>query len=336
MVENVLNDAKTKQPKLFTQFMHVVDRNELSHAYLFTGEDGAGQFAVAMGIAMRLFCTNVQDGMPCGQCAECTRIMNHDHPDVVITKPDGLSIKVDQIRHVKSEFTKSAMEGSKKIFIISAADKMTTGAANSLLKFIEEPTGNVVSFLISQNRNLLLPTIVSRTQVVEFPSLDKHQMMAELRQSGALPSQVNLLMAMTNSLTEVKKWLTDNWFTSLQQAVCKWFGYLVKENPMAMPYIQMSLMPLITSRERQRVALSMMIDLFDEVLELKFDTLTKDAVKFPEIEAETNRAAQNWSSDQLMAMLDELLNTHGSMAVNVNFQNIIEAVTLKILTIMKS
>ena len=194
----------------------------------------------------------------------------------------------------------------------------------------------MVSFLISQNRNLLLPTIVSRTQVVEFPSLDKHQMMAELRQSGALPSQVNLLMAMTNSLTEVKKWLTDNWFTSLQQAVCKWFGYLVKENPMAMPYIQMSLMPLITSRERQRVALSMMIDLFDEVLELKFDTLTKDAVKFPEIEAETNRAAQNWSSDQLMAMLDELLNTHGSMAVNVNFQNIIEAVTLKILTIMKS
>lgn len=116
MSDNIASDAKIKQPKLFEQFMRLVDRNELSHAYLFTGEDGAGQNAVAMGVAMRLFCTNVKDGYPCGKCAECTRIMNHDHPDVVITKPDGLSIKVDQIRHVKSEFTKSAMEGSKKSF----------------------------------------------------------------------------------------------------------------------------------------------------------------------------------------------------------------------------
>ncbi len=113
MEQNIVNVAETKQPTIFKQFMNLVKRNELSHAYLFTGEDGAGQFSVAMGVAMRLFCTNVQNGMPCGQCPECRRIMNYDHPDVVMTKPDGLSIKVDQIRHVKSEFTKSAMENQK-------------------------------------------------------------------------------------------------------------------------------------------------------------------------------------------------------------------------------
>ncbi|MFD1123989.1 DNA polymerase III subunit delta' [Lentilactobacillus raoultii] len=335
MAENVLNEAKIKQPKLFHQFMHVIDRNELSHAYLFTGEDGAGQEAVAIGIAMRLFCTNLQDGYPCGKCPECTRIMNHDHPDVVMTKPDGLSIKVDQIRHVKSEFTKSAMEGAKKVFIISDAEKMTTSAANSLLKFIEEPTGNVVSFLLSQNRHLILPTIVSRTQVVEFPSVGKDIMAKELRESGILPSQVNLLMSLTNSLSEVQSWQADNWFTSLQQAISKWFDYLVKGNPMAMPAIQMTLMPLITGKERQRVALSIMISIFDEVLEIKYHTLKKTAVKFPEIAADTQQAAQKWSSTQLMAMLGDLLETHRSMAVNVNFQNIIESVTLKMLAIVK-
>lgn len=118
MEHDIVNVAQTKQPAIFTQFMNLVKNNELSHAYLFTGEDGAGQFSVAMGVAMRLFCTNVQNGMPCGKCAECVRIMNYDHPDVVVTKPDGQSIKIDQIRHVKSEFTKSAMEGSKKVFII--------------------------------------------------------------------------------------------------------------------------------------------------------------------------------------------------------------------------
>lgn len=336
MSDNIASDAKIKQPKLFEQFMRLVDRNELSHAYLFTGEDGAGQNAVAMGVAMRLFCTNVKDGYPCGKCAECTRIMNHDHPDVIITKPDGLSIKVDQIRHVKSEFTKSAMEGSKKVFIISDADKMTTGAANSLLKFIEEPTGNVVSFLISQNRNLILPTIVSRTQVVEFPSIGKDVMNQELRKSGILPSQINLLMSMTNSLSEIKRWQADNWFSSLQEVVSKWFGYLVKGNLMAMPYIQMALMPLITNKERQQVALSMMIGVFDETLEIKYGTLKKDTTKFPDIISETKQAAQEWSSDQLMTMLEELLNTRGSLMVNVNFQNVIESVTLKMLTIVKS
>ncbi len=114
MEHDIVNVAQTKQPAIFTQFMNLVKNNELSHAYLFTGEDGAGQFSVAMGVAMRLFVRMSKMGCHVEKCAECVRIMNYDHPDVVVTKPDGQSIKIDQIRHVKSEFTKSAMEGSKK------------------------------------------------------------------------------------------------------------------------------------------------------------------------------------------------------------------------------
>ncbi|MFT8907650.1 MAG: DNA polymerase III subunit delta' [Lentilactobacillus diolivorans] len=337
MAEEIAKTARVKQPALFKQFMGLVTKNELSHAYLFTGEEGAGQFAVAMGVAMRLFCTNVtEDGYPCGQCPECQRIMNHDHPDVVITEPDGQSIKVDQIRHVKSEFTKSAMEGSKKVFIISDADKMTTGAANSLLKFIEEPTGNVVSFLISKNRNLVLPTIISRTQVVEFPSLSKDLMIGELKKGGVLPSQINLLISMTNSLSEIEGLVKDNWFASVQEVVEKWFVYLVKENLMAMPYIQMALMPLITSKERQRIIISMMISAFNDVLEVKYDTLSQDKIKYPAVIDQTRQAANEWTDKQLLSMLDELLDMNHSMMANVNFQNIVEAATLKVLTMAKS
>ncbi|MDH5107816.1 DNA polymerase III subunit delta' [Lentilactobacillus kefiri] len=336
MEHDIVNVAQTKQPAIFTQFMNLVKNNELSHAYLFTGEDGAGQFSVAMGVAMRLFCTNVQNGMPCGKCAECVRIMNYDHPDVVVTKPDGQSIKIDQIRHVKSEFTKSAMEGSKKVFIISEAEKMTTGAANGLLKFIEEPTGNVVSFLISKNRNLVLPTIISRTQVVEFPSLSKKLMVKELQPSGVKPSEVNLMISITNSLDQIKGWLKDDWFASTQKMLEKWFIYLVKDNTMAMPFIQMSLMPLITNKDRQRIVISMMLSLFDDVLETKYGTLAEERVKYPSILEQTKLAASKWRNDQILKMLDELLDVNKSMAVNVNFQNIIEALTLKILEISKS
>lgn len=285
---------------------------------------------------MRLFCTNVQNGMPCGKCSECVRIMNYDHPDVVITKPGGQSIKVDQIRHVKSEFTKSAVEGSKKVFIISEAEKMTTSAANGLLKFIEEPTGNVVSFLISKNRNLVLPTIISRTQVVEFPSLSKKLMVKELQSSGVKPSEVNLMISITNSLDQIKEWLKDDWFASTQKMLEKWFSYLVKGNHMAMPFIQMSLMPLINTKQRQRIVISMMLSLFDDVLEMKYGTLAEDRVKYPAVLEQTRQAASEWNNGQILRMLDELLNMNSSMAVNVNFQNIIESVTLKILEIGKS
>ncbi|GAA2973597.1 DNA polymerase III subunit delta' [Lentilactobacillus parakefiri] len=336
MEHDIVNVAQTKQPTIFTQFMNLVQNNELSHAYLFTGEDGAGQFSVAMGVAMRLFCTNVQNGVPCGKCPECVRIMNHDHPDVVITEPDGQSIKVDQIRHVKSEFTKSAMEGSKKVFIISEAEKMTTGAANSLLKFIEEPTGNVVSFLISKNRNLVLPTIISRTQVVEFPSLSKKLMVQELQNSGVKPSEVNLMISITNSLDQINQLSKDDWFASMQRLLEKWFTYLVQEDNMAMPFIQMSLMPLITNKDRQRIVISMMLSLFDDVLEMKYGTLADDQVKYPAILAKTKLAADQWDNDKLLTMLDEVLDMNSRMAVNVNFQNIVEDLTLKILAIGQS
>ena len=105
---------------------------------------------------MRLFCQNPDDqGFPCGVCNECRRIIEKEHPDVVEIEPDGQSIKVDQVRFLKSEFSKSAVEGNQKVFIIFAAETMTTSAANSLLKFIEEPVGNTVAFLITSNRNLI-------------------------------------------------------------------------------------------------------------------------------------------------------------------------------------
>ncbi len=55
MEQNIVNVAETKQPTIFKQFMNLVKRNELSHAYLFTGEDGAGQFSVAMGLPCGFF-----------------------------------------------------------------------------------------------------------------------------------------------------------------------------------------------------------------------------------------------------------------------------------------
>lgn len=133
----------------------------LAQSYLFVGPKGAGKLALAEWIALRLFCQHVQDGAPCGECPECERILNHNHPDVMMLKTSTQSIKVDDIRNLKQEMSKTGVEGNQRVFIVEDADKMTAGAANSLLKFFEEPVPGMTVILTATAKNQLLPTITS-------------------------------------------------------------------------------------------------------------------------------------------------------------------------------
>lgn len=334
MANDVLKIVTERQPQVFDQFMKIIDNNELSHAYLFTGEEGAGEFEVALGIAMRLFCENVKDGKPCGVCHECQRILNYDNPDVVIERTDDRSIKVDQIRRIKDEFSKSAVEGSKKVFIISGAEKLTSGAANSLLKFIEEPIGEVVTILITQNKNLVLPTIVSRTQVIEFPQLDRNDFLKQIRAAGITPSSANLMLSLTNDISEMTSWSQDGWFENAQAAVGQWFKYVVRGDAMSFAFIQTKLLGIVTNREEQSVIIAMMVQIFSEPMELKY--LGNDVErKFPQISDSIDQATDKLSASQLTSSLELLLKMSSSLNGNINFQNILEETTLKLLDIVK-
>ena len=137
MAEQGQTRTEKLQPAIITRFQKILLNKELAHASLFVGPGGSGKMSIAQWLSLRLFCLHPQDNKPDLTCDECQRILSGNHPDIVYAAPEGRQIKVDEIRHLKAEFSKSAVEGNKKIFIIKDADKMTNGAANSLLKFIE-------------------------------------------------------------------------------------------------------------------------------------------------------------------------------------------------------
>lgn len=109
--------AERLQPLIVKQLQTVIKNHELAHAYLFVGPTGSGKSQLAMWLALRLFCLHLQNGEPDLTCPECQRILSGNHPDVVVAKPEGRQIKVDEIRHLKDEFTKSAVEGLSLIHI---------------------------------------------------------------------------------------------------------------------------------------------------------------------------------------------------------------------------
>ncbi|MBN1594923.1 DNA polymerase III subunit delta' [candidate division FCPU426 bacterium] len=143
-----------------------------AHAYLFTGPEGVGKRTAALSLAQALNCPSPQAGDACGVCLACRKIQEAIHPDVHWIVPDGQNIKIEQIReHMQREAFLKPLEGRTKFFGIDPAEALTTEAANSLLKLLEEPPQDVVVVLLSNQPFLLLETVRSRCQEVRFHPL---------------------------------------------------------------------------------------------------------------------------------------------------------------------
>lgn len=158
---------------------------KLSHAYIFSGPSGSGRRQVALKLAQAVFCTSPLRDDACGECVECRKVEHGNHPNLVRIEPDGASVKIEQIRELQRELGYRASGDQKKIYIINQADRMTVQAANSLLKFLEEPGPDIMAVLITENGQALLPTIQSRAQWIPFVPLAIPELIEVLhRQEG--------------------------------------------------------------------------------------------------------------------------------------------------------
>src|ERR1700761_1467539 len=118
----------------------------MTHAWLITGPPGSGRSVAALCFAAALQCTS--DGEPgCGQCRACTTTMAGTHADVRRVIPEGLSIGVDEMRGIVQIASRRPSSGHRQIVVIEDADRLTEGAANALLKVVEEPPPSTVFLL---------------------------------------------------------------------------------------------------------------------------------------------------------------------------------------------
>ncbi len=187
-----------KQAEISSLFKRMNKMNQMQHAYIFEGVRGVGKYEIAKWVAQLLHCQDpTEEGGACLKCNQCLRIEAGEHPDVVTLKPDGASIKVGQVRQIKEEFSKSGMESRKKILIVQEMDKITTSAANSLLKFIEEPEGEITIMLLTTEVQKLLPTILSRCQVIHFSVRNIEERVAEIIAKGIPRESATVLAYLT-------------------------------------------------------------------------------------------------------------------------------------------
>ena len=235
--------------KMQEAFIRTIDNGQLSHAYLFEGAKGIGKSEMAKEIAKILNCTNRSVGEgACQVCEHCLRIEHGNFPDYIVVEPEGTTIKVDQIRALKSQLTKTAMESSAIICVIHAVDTLTPGAANSLLKFLEEPTGNIHFILLTEQLSKVLITIQSRCQIIRFQSNQEDTVNGLLKEKGASNATAQLVSQLTNSADQAVLLLESESFGQIRQESWNWFVRIFTNRAMAFITIQSQVLPLLVSK----------------------------------------------------------------------------------------
>jgi DNA polymerase-3 subunit delta' len=150
-------------------------------AYLITGPEGVGRRTLAIRFAQALNCLQLSgDGVPCLECSFCDQFERMVHPDLTVVESDGsgLQIKVDQVRDLQYDLHLAPYEAKYRIALLLRFEEANPFTNNALLKTLEEPPAKVIILITAESAERLLPTIVSRCEVIrlqQVPSLTLNQ-----------------------------------------------------------------------------------------------------------------------------------------------------------------
>lgn len=184
------------QPRVREFFRASIASGRVSHAYLFTGPAGSNKTAAAYAFAQALLCKN--NG--CRTCDDCKRIERRKHPDVHFYAPEGAQgYLIEQIREIISSVSLAPIRAQGKVYILDRVDLLGVKAANAFLKTLEEPVPGVTFILLGRTREGVLPTIVSRCQVVPFrhiPALEAAGILSQ--KTGVTPQQARIAIEACN------------------------------------------------------------------------------------------------------------------------------------------
>ena len=203
-------------------FRRAIRSGKTSHSYLFEGSPGCGRRKTALALIQTLFCESGTDDA-CGTCPSCRKVMSGNHADIhrIEPLPDKRDISIDQLREMQRELALRPYEAPRKACILEPAERMSVNAANSLLKTLEEPPGNAIIILLTENADMLLPTIRSRCQLVRFAPLPPEHVRQLLEQSGMDASSAATLAQMAGGSMQRAQELDNESLTERRELLLK-------------------------------------------------------------------------------------------------------------------
>lgn len=160
-----LSDSKIK-------FINYIDKlisnKKLSHAYLIEIDNYESDLSYIYSFIKMILCNVKYNDLDSCNNNIINLIDSNNYPDLYVIKPDGQTIKKNQMMLLQKEYSNKSLLDNKRIYIIENADKLNSSSANTILKFLEEPEDDIIAILITSNRYQVLETILSRCQILSL------------------------------------------------------------------------------------------------------------------------------------------------------------------------
>jgi len=222
---------------IFDIFKQAILHHRLSHLYILSGSKGQ----ITKDLIFELVYLLLGDGNE-DPILE-SKIKNQNHPNFYYIEKEGQTIKKEQVLELQREFSKTSLVEGRRVFIVEGSDTMSVSAQNSLLKFLEEPKNNeTIGILLTDNVNALLPTILSRAQVVRI--FDQELTIEKLLEENLSLEHATLASLMTKNLNEAKSLSQDVFFLETLECIRDWIDWF-NNHKLSYIYIQQSIFNIL-------------------------------------------------------------------------------------------
>lgn len=333
------------QDHITDHFRKTIASNHLSHAYIFTGQDGVGKTLFAKEFSKALLCTEGKDDS-CNLCRNCIRIEKHNHPDVNWIDIDEKAkfIKIENIRNLQHSVKLSPVESNYKIFIIKEAVMMNEEASNCLLKTLEEPPPNTIIILITNSLTPVKETIKSRCQIIRFHPIPTSIIEDQLtKRFNADTSKIGWLSRFcSGSLGNAFELLKDNFYEKNNDIINRISTPYTDNLLLAEEFIDTYLSSSDTleeKREALRRILNCILQFYRDLLIVKVRNTHGTRKNSPPLfNADREDAFQSCvnylTREQIISLIDEILVSTKYIDYNLNINLLVENIITRITVLM--
>lgn len=323
-----LKDVSKLQPVVMKQLQKVHQKNRVAHAYLFEGSKGTGKVAVMRSFVKLLLCEQPIQNVSCETCRGCRRFESGNHPNFIQIEPDGQDIKKDQMLQLIFEMNKTALEAGRKIYVLHRADRLNASAANTLLKFLEEPEGLITAILLTEKAHAILPTIRSRSQIITFPSIPYEERVKVMIDEGLTASMAATVSMVTNDVEESLLLAKDEQFAQVRKTVLKLVEAVETNVHEAMLTVHEDLLPLLKEKEETEQALDLLLFAYRDLVAVKANS--NATYTYPDFLPFYQQRALHISFEHLSNKIEAILKAKQQLHRNMNRTLLMEQLMLNL------
>lgn len=313
--------------KIILKLQNAIRNNSIAHGYLFEGPKSMGKKKLAMIFAKTLLCK--EKGIkPCNKCPSCLKFDSGNHPDFDIINPEGNSIKREQIEQLLHSIRMLPYEGTRRVYVIEDAYKMTQEAQNSFLKTLEEPPEYAVIILITNNSGSLLPTIVSRCQGIKFSYVDNEKIEKLLvNKYGCSREKANFIASFSNGIVgKAVKLIKSEGFRKLRDDIIDTIDDIIYSDKFRIFSLSQI---FVENKENIEDILDLLTIWFRDIMIIKETGDTRFIINKDKIQL-IYKHSNSLSSEKVSDIIENIEKTKEDITSNVNFQLAIEVMLLKI------